>query len=43
MVTATASSFKGEYIFVDTIASRSYTATVGKTVTVSGSGSVTYA
>ncbi|MFM6989875.1 MAG: alkaline phosphatase D family protein [Rhodoferax sp.] len=43
LMTATAASIKGEYVFVDTIASTSYTPTVGKTVTVSAADmSVTY-
>lgn len=43
LMTATAASVKGEYVFVDTIKSRTYTATVGKTVTVAASGAVSYA
>ncbi len=44
LMTATAASIKGEYVFVDTIASTTYTPTVGKTVTVSATDlSVTYA
>jgi alkaline phosphatase D len=44
LMTATAASVKGEYVFVDTIASTTYTPTVGKTVTVSATDmSVTYA
>jgi len=44
LVTATAEAVKGEYVFVDTIASTAYTPTVGKTVTVSAANmSVTYA
>ena len=35
LMTATAASIKGEYVFLDTIASTTYTPTVGKTVTVS--------
>jgi alkaline phosphatase D len=44
LVTATAEAVKGEYVFVDTIASTAYTPTVGKTVTVSAANmAVTYA
>ena len=44
LMTATAVSIKGEYVFVDTIASTTYTPTIGKTVTVSATDlSVTYA
>ena len=35
LMTATAASIKGEYVFLDTIASTTYTPTVGKSVTVS--------
>ncbi len=43
LMTATAASLKGEYIFVDTIKSKTYAAVTGKTVTVAATGSVTYA
>jgi len=44
LMTATAASVKGEYVFVDTIKSTNYVATTGKTVTVSAADmSVTYA
>jgi alkaline phosphatase D len=44
LITATAASVKGEYVFVDTIASANYVASTGKTVTVSATDmSVTYA
>ena len=43
LVTATAANVKGEYVFVNTIASQTYTATVGRTITISASGSVSYA
>jgi len=43
LMTATAASVKGEYVFVDTIASTTYTASTGKTVTVSATNmSVSY-
>jgi alkaline phosphatase D len=43
LMTATAASIKGEYVFVDTIASTTYTAATGKTVTVSATDmSVSY-
>jgi alkaline phosphatase D len=37
VMTVTASTVKGEFVFVDTIRSKSYTASVGKTVTVAAS------
>jgi alkaline phosphatase D len=44
LMTATAASVKGEYVFVDTITSTTYVASVGKTMTVSAADlSVTYA
>jgi alkaline phosphatase D len=44
LMTATAASLKGEYVFVDTILSATYAATTGKTITVSAANmSVTYA
>ena len=43
LVTATAASVKGEYVYVDTIKSTTYVASTGKTVTVSADMSVTYA
>ncbi len=44
LMTATAASVKGEYVFVDTIKSTNYVASVGKTMTVSAADlSVTYA
>ena len=42
-MTATTAAAKGEYVFVDTIKSRTYAATTGKTVTVAATGDVTYA
>jgi len=43
LVTATAASVKGEYVFVDTIASQTYTASVGRTITINAGGGVSYA
>lgn len=43
LMTATTASVKGEYVFVDTIKSKTYVATTGKTVTVAATGAVTYA
>jgi hypothetical protein len=41
-MTATTASVKGEYVFVDTIKSKSYVAVTGKTVNVATNGAVTY-
>jgi alkaline phosphatase D len=44
LITVTAASVKGEYVFMDTVNSTTYTATTGKTVTVNAADmSVTYA
>ena len=43
LMTATADAIKGEYVFVDTIKSRTYVAATGKTVTVAATGAITYA
>jgi alkaline phosphatase D len=43
LMTATTTSVKGEYVFVDTIKSRAYVAATGKTVTVAATGAITYA
>lgn len=43
LMTATMDSVKGEFVFVDTIKSKAYVATTGKTVTVAATGAVTYA
>lgn len=43
LMTVTTASVKGEYVFVSTIKSKTYTASVGRTITVATSGSVTYA
>ena len=41
-MTVTAASVKGEFVFVDSIRSKSYSASVGKTVTVATNLSATY-
>ena len=43
LMTATSASVKGEYVFVDTIKSKTYVAATGKSVTVAATGAVTYA
>lgn len=43
LMTVTAASVKGEYVYVSTVKSTAYTAVVGRTITVSASGSITYA
>jgi alkaline phosphatase D len=43
LMTATSASVKGEYVFVDTIKSKTYVAATGKTITVADTGVVTYA
>jgi alkaline phosphatase D len=43
LMTVTAASVKGEYVFVDTVKSENYTASIGRTITVSSAGAVTYA
>ena len=43
LMTASAAAVKGEYVFVDTIKSKTYVATTGKTVTVNATGTVSYA
>lgn len=42
LMTASSAEMKGEYVFVDTVKSKTYVATTGKTVTVPVSGAVTY-
>jgi alkaline phosphatase D len=42
LMTATNDDMKGEYVFVDTVKSTTYAASVGKTVTVTAAGGVTY-
>lgn len=43
LMTVTAQAVKGEFVFVSTVKSTTYTAAVGKTITVPASGAVTYA
>ena len=43
LMTATNTEMKGEYVFVNTVKSTTYVATVGKTITVSTSATTTYA
>lgn len=43
LMTATTASVKAEYVFVDTIKSKTYMTTIGKTVAVATTGTVTYA
>jgi alkaline phosphatase D len=43
MVTVTAAAVKGEFVFMSTVKSTTYSASVGKTITVAASGTVTYA
>ena len=42
-MTITAAEVKGEFVFVSTVKSKTYTAAVGKTITVPASGVVKYA
>jgi len=42
LMTVTADAVRGEYVFVSTVKSTTYTATVGRTITVAASGAVTY-
>ena len=43
LMTVTADAVKGEYVFMSTVKSPTYTATVGKTISVAALGAVTYA
>ncbi len=43
LMTASTTDVKGEYVFVSTVKSTTYVASVGKTVTVTTAGSVSYA
>ncbi|MEO6322533.1 MAG: alkaline phosphatase D family protein [Polaromonas sp.] len=43
LMTVTAASVKGEYVFLDTVKSRTYQASIGKTITVTSAGAITYA
>ena len=43
LMTVTSALVKGEYVFVNTVKSKTYTASVGKTITVAAAnGAVTY-
>jgi alkaline phosphatase D len=42
LMTVTADAVKGEYVFVSTVKSTTYTTTIGRTITVAASGAVTY-
>ena len=43
-MTITADAIQGEYVFVSTVKSKTYTASVGRTITVAAAtGAVTYA
>ena len=42
-ITASQSTLKGEYIFMNTVLSKDYTASVGQTITISKDGTVQYA
>ncbi|MEI8170855.1 MAG: alkaline phosphatase D family protein [Rhodoferax sp.] len=43
LMTVTAAAVKGEYVFMSTVTSKTYTPTIGKTITVTTTGAVTYA
>ena len=43
LMTVTAAAVKGDFVFVSTVKSTNYTAAVGKSVTVTASGAVSYA
>ena len=43
LMTVTAASVKGEYVFLDTVKSKTYQASIGKTITVTSAGAITYA
>lgn len=43
LMTVTSASVKGEYVFVDTVKSKTYTASIGRTITVTSAGAVSYA
>ena len=43
LMTVTAAAVKGEYVYISTVKSTTYTAAVGRTITVAVSGAVTYA
>jgi alkaline phosphatase D len=43
LVTVTNNDVKGEYVFMDTVKSTTYTPTIGRTITVDATGGITYA
>ena len=43
LMTVTSDAVKGEYVFVSTVKSATYTAAVGKTISVTSAGTVSYA
>lgn len=43
LMTVTSTAVKGEFVFMSTVKSTAYTASVGKTITVTEAGTVTYA
>ncbi len=43
LITVTNASIKGEYVYVSTVKSPTYTSTIGRTITVAASGAITYA
>ncbi len=43
LMTVTADSVKGDYVFLSTVKSTTYTASIGRSITVNTSGAVTYA
>jgi alkaline phosphatase D len=43
LITVTAAAVKGEYVFMSTVKSQTYTAAVGKTISVAATGAVSYA
>jgi alkaline phosphatase D len=43
LVTVTNADVKGEYVFMDTVKSKTYTPTIGRTITVAATGGITYA
>ena len=42
-MTVTADNIKGEYVFISTVKSPNFTSTVGRTITVSRTGAISYA
>jgi alkaline phosphatase D len=43
LMAVTAESVRGEYVYVSTVKTTTYTTTVGRTLTVAAAGNVTYA